>query len=230
MSAGPRNRSCCEGFVTQPTVDSRRRTEAEMTTRRRFLPTTFLFAWLVAAVSPLVGQSLTLGDALARAEASSPSIDEAQAGVAAARGRAVQAGVLPNPELQVGDPPLRALRARSAAAQAGAARFAPRPPRYAWPAFEQTVGVSDITGRRGSGGRTRPTTRRSSSAFRCRSHSATVIGAASRRRASRNRQPKRGLPRRASDRAPRRGRAPSSFPPKPSSRSAAGTPSLWRQR
>lgn len=68
---------------------------------------TFLFSTvafvvsLVASISVSYAQTLTLSDALSRSEQTSPTLVEAQAGVAAARARAVQAGALPNPELQV---------------------------------------------------------------------------------------------------------------------------------
>ena len=55
----------------------------------------------IAVAVPVYGQSLALTEALSRAEKTSASIVEAQAGVSAARARAFQAGALPNPELQV---------------------------------------------------------------------------------------------------------------------------------
>ena len=63
-------------------------------------------AWALAAIfvisgAPALGQSLSLTNALLRAEATSATIVEAEAGVSAARARAIQAGALPNPELQV---------------------------------------------------------------------------------------------------------------------------------
>lgn len=56
---------------------------------------------LLLASSPAGAQTLTLAEALDRAEAQSPLVDEARAGVEAARGRARQAGVSPNPELSL---------------------------------------------------------------------------------------------------------------------------------
>lgn len=65
-------------------------------------------AWLIGSVgllllasSPAGAQTLTLAEALDRAEAQSPLVDEARARVEAARGRARQAGVSPNPELSL---------------------------------------------------------------------------------------------------------------------------------
>lgn len=53
------------------------------------------------AAAPATAQTLTLAKALERAEAESPLVAEARAGVEAARGRARQAGVAPNPEISV---------------------------------------------------------------------------------------------------------------------------------
>lgn len=61
---------------------------------------------LAVALSPLsawaqAGPGLTLGEALARASSASQTLITAEAEVAAARGRALQAGLRPNPELDL---------------------------------------------------------------------------------------------------------------------------------
>ena len=60
-----------------------------------------LLAFLLSFPALAWAQPMTLADALLRARGTSPSITGAQAGLEAARGRAAQAGVSPNPELQV---------------------------------------------------------------------------------------------------------------------------------
>ena len=68
--------------------------------RRPSVPVSVL-AFLLSFAAPAWAQPTTLANALLRARGTSPSITEAQAGLEAARGRAAQAGVSPNPELQV---------------------------------------------------------------------------------------------------------------------------------
>ncbi len=61
-----------------------------------------IFAALaMLAPQPALAEPVTLADALARASASSPTLAAAEADVAAALGRAQQAGLRPNPELDL---------------------------------------------------------------------------------------------------------------------------------
>lgn len=62
---------------------------------------TLLFAGMLAVTGPAFAEPVTLTDALARGQEVSPRVAKARAELKAAEGRAIQAGVRPNPEVSV---------------------------------------------------------------------------------------------------------------------------------
>ncbi|MDP9416237.1 MAG: TolC family protein, partial [Pseudomonadota bacterium] len=65
------------------------------------LATTALATYALFSASSLLARPVTLAEALTQAQENSPIIRASQATVTAAQGRARQAGVRPNPELDV---------------------------------------------------------------------------------------------------------------------------------
>lgn len=62
---------------------------------------TLLLAGMLAVTGPAFAEPVTLSDALVRGQAVSPRVAKARAELKAAEGRAIQAGVRPNPEVSV---------------------------------------------------------------------------------------------------------------------------------
>lgn len=62
---------------------------------------TLLFAGMLAVTGPAFAEPVTLADALVRGRETSPRVAKARAELKAAEGRAIQAGVRPNPEVSV---------------------------------------------------------------------------------------------------------------------------------
>lgn len=62
---------------------------------------TLLLAGMLAVTGPAFAEPVTLSDALARGQQVSPRVAKARAELKAAEGRAIQAGVRPNPEVSV---------------------------------------------------------------------------------------------------------------------------------